>query len=64
VITLATTGQNVAYDPSTNLDINSGKVQPTAVRQTVTLLFGQALPGRLLSGHTLTGHPGRGVQRG
>jgi hypothetical protein len=44
VIALATTGQNVAYDPSTNVDINSGKVQPTAVRQTVTLLCGQALP--------------------
>jgi hypothetical protein len=44
VIPLATTGQSVVYDPSTNVDINSGKVQPTAVRQTVTLLFGQALP--------------------
>ena len=44
MIALATTGQNVVYDPSTNVDINSGKGQPTAVRQTVTLLFGQALP--------------------
>jgi hypothetical protein len=44
VIALATTGQNVVYDPGTSVDINGGKVQPTAVRQTVTLLFGQALP--------------------
>jgi hypothetical protein len=44
VIPLAAGVQSVVYDPSTNVDINSGKVQPTALRQTVTLLFGQPLP--------------------
>jgi hypothetical protein len=36
--------QGVVYDPSSNVDVASGKTYPTAVRQTVTLLFDQALP--------------------
>jgi hypothetical protein len=35
--------QSVVYDPSANIDVASGKTYPTAVRQTVTLLFDQAL---------------------
>ena len=44
VIPLATGFQSVVYDPSANLDVSSGKIHPTAVRQTVTLLFSQPLP--------------------
>jgi hypothetical protein len=44
VIPLATSFQSVVYDPSANVDVTSGKVQPTAVRQTVTLLFANSLP--------------------
>jgi hypothetical protein len=36
--------QPVVYDPSANIDIVSGVTYPTAVRQTVTLLFESALP--------------------
>jgi hypothetical protein len=36
--------QGVVYDPSTNVDVASGTVYPTAVRQTVTLLFDRPLP--------------------
>jgi hypothetical protein len=36
--------QGAVYDPSTNVDVASGTVYPTAVRQTVTLLFDQPLP--------------------
>jgi hypothetical protein len=36
--------QTVVYDPSSNLDVASGLTYPTAIRQTVTLLFGTALP--------------------
>jgi hypothetical protein len=36
--------QGVVYDPSTNIDVGSGLTYPTAVRQTVTLLFDQPLP--------------------
>jgi hypothetical protein len=36
--------QGVVYDPSTNVDVASGTVYPTAVRQTITLVFDQALP--------------------
>jgi hypothetical protein len=43
VIPVAAT-QGVVYDPSTNVDVGSGKDFPTAVRQTVTLLFDQPLP--------------------
>jgi hypothetical protein len=43
VIPLAAT-QGAVYDPSTNVDVGSGKDFPTAVRQTVTLLFDQPLP--------------------
>jgi hypothetical protein len=35
---------SVVYDPSTNVDVASGNRYPTAVRQTVTLVFGQPLP--------------------
>jgi hypothetical protein len=38
------TTQGVVYDPSTNVDVASGTVYPTAVRQTVTLVFDQPLP--------------------
>ena len=34
----------VIYSPSTNVDISSGLTFPTAVRQTITLLFDDALP--------------------
>jgi hypothetical protein len=34
----------VTYDPGNNVDVSSGRTYPTAVRQTVTLLFGEALP--------------------
>jgi hypothetical protein len=37
-------GQSVIYDPGANLDVTTGKVYPTAVKQTVTLLFDQVLP--------------------
>ncbi len=36
--------QGVVYDPSTNVDVATGVAYPTAVRQTVTLLFDRALP--------------------
>jgi hypothetical protein len=36
--------QHVVYDPSTNLTVASGLVFPTAVRQTVTLVFASPLP--------------------
>src|SRR5262249_21786516 len=32
-------GHSVVYDPSANVDVASGTTYPTAVRQTVTLLF-------------------------
>jgi hypothetical protein len=44
VIPLATGFQSVVYDPSANIDVASGTIHPTAVRQTVTLLFSQPLP--------------------
>jgi SdrD B-like domain/FG-GAP-like repeat len=34
----------VLYSPGTNVDVSSGRTFPTAVRQTVTLLFADALP--------------------
>jgi hypothetical protein len=37
-------GQPVVYDPSANVEVATGTVYPTAVRQTVTLLFPDALP--------------------
>jgi hypothetical protein len=43
VIPLAA-GQSVVYDSSSNVDVASGLTYPTAVRQTVTLLFDQPLP--------------------
>jgi hypothetical protein len=36
--------QSILYNPSANIDVISGKIYPTAVRQTVTLLFNQSLP--------------------
>ena len=36
--------QSVVYDPSANVDVASGKQYPTAVHQTVTLLFAGPLP--------------------
>ena len=46
VIPIASLGdaQPVVYDPSTNIEVASGLSYPTAVRQTVTLLFDKALP--------------------
>ncbi len=35
--------QGAVYDPSTNVNVASGAVYPTAVRQTVTLVFDQPL---------------------
>jgi hypothetical protein len=37
-------GQPIVYDPSTNVEVGSGLTYPTAVRQTVTLLFASPLP--------------------
>ncbi len=37
-------GRSVVYDASANRDVASGQVLPTAIRQTVTLLFDHALP--------------------
>jgi hypothetical protein len=34
----------VVYDPSGNVEVSSGRTFPTAVRQTVTLLFSEGLP--------------------
>ncbi len=39
-----TGGQPAVYDPGANIDVASGKTYPTAVRQTVTLLFADPLP--------------------
>lgn len=46
VIPVAATGgaQPVVYNPGANLDVSSGRTFPTAVRQTVTLLFAEPLP--------------------
>ncbi len=41
---LSADSQVVIYDAGSNVDVASGRTYPTAVRQTVTLLFGQALP--------------------
>jgi hypothetical protein len=35
---------SVVYDPSSNVNISNGTAYPTAVRQTLTFLFSQALP--------------------
>ncbi len=37
-------GQSAVYDPSSNVDVASGVTYPTAIRQTVTLLFSEPLP--------------------
>jgi hypothetical protein len=44
VIPLSPTSLPVVYDASANLNVASGLTYPTAVRQTVTLLFDQPLP--------------------
>ncbi len=44
LIPLATNFQSVVYDPSANLDVSSGTIHPTALRQTVTFLFANPLP--------------------
>src|SRR5207302_645819 len=36
--------KSAVYDPSTNVNVASGNVYPTAIRQTVTLLFADPLP--------------------
>src|SRR5205085_10609166 len=36
--------ESILYDSSSNIDVASGLTYPTATRQTVTLLFGKALP--------------------
>jgi hypothetical protein len=35
---------SVVYNPSANVEVSSGRTYPTAIRQTVTLLFADALP--------------------
>ncbi len=37
-------GQSAVYDPSSNVDVATGVTYPTAIRQTVTLLFNEPLP--------------------
>jgi len=44
VIPLATSTQPVLYDEQADAQVASGLVYPTAVRQTITLLFDQPLP--------------------
>ena len=44
VIPLSASSLPVVYDASANVDVASGLTYPTAVRQTVTLLFDQPLP--------------------
>jgi hypothetical protein len=44
VIPLSASTLPVVYDPSANLNVASGLTYPTAVRQTVTLLFDHPLP--------------------
>jgi hypothetical protein len=39
-----TDGQPAVYDPGANIDVATGLTYPTAVRQTVTLLFDRPLP--------------------
>ncbi len=39
-----TGSQPVVYSPGANVDVTSGRSYPTAIRQTVTLLFGEPLP--------------------
>ena len=41
---LSANSRALIYDAGSNVDVASGRAYPTAVRQTVTLLFGQALP--------------------
>jgi hypothetical protein len=36
--------QSAVYNPGANVDVSSGRTYPTAVRQTVTLVFDQPLP--------------------
>ncbi len=36
--------QPVVYNPGANVEVSSGRTFPTAIRQTITLLFDQALP--------------------
>jgi len=43
-IALSKSSQAVIYNPSANVDVVTGTNYPTAVRQTVTLLFPEALP--------------------
>ncbi len=45
VVPIAATsgGQSIIYDPGVNVDVTSGLTYPTAVDQTVTLLFAQPL---------------------
>jgi hypothetical protein len=43
-IGLAAGAKSAIYDASSNVEPSSGRRYPTAVRQTVTLLFGQPLP--------------------
>ncbi len=44
VISLATSGPAVVYNPGANVQVSSGRTYPTAVRQTITLSFDQPLP--------------------
>jgi hypothetical protein len=44
VIPLSSGVQSVVYSPSTNVDILTGTRFPTAIQQTITLLFDQPLP--------------------
>ena len=43
-IQLGAAANSVVYDASSNVDVSSGLTYPTAIRQTVTLLFDQPLP--------------------
>src|SRR5262249_42659242 len=57
VVSLAAGGQAVVYDPSTNVNVASGLTYPTAVRQTVTLLFDPPLPSGAYRVEVFSGVP-------
>jgi hypothetical protein len=44
IIPVAATTQPIVYNPDANVQVASGRTYPSAVRQTITLLFDQPLP--------------------
>ena len=56
--------QSAVYDPGANIDVATGITYPTAVRQTVTLLFAGPLPAGSYEVALSPRDPGRPVQPG